>query len=82
MGYRNFVAQLREALVALGIPAEAVSHFAARSMRSGGASEAARGKLPPHEICHLAGVKDINWLLYYMRQQPADRLRASWSIGL
>ena len=62
--------------------AEAVSHFAAHSMRSGGASEAARRGLPPHEICHLAGVKDISWLLYYMRQQPADRLRASWSIGL
>ena len=51
-------------------------------MRSGGASEAARRGLPQHEICHLAGVKDINWLLYYMRQQPEDRMRASWSIGL
>ena len=33
-----------------------------------------RARLEPHEICHLAVVKDINWLLGYMRQVESDRL--------
>ena len=32
--------------------------------------------------CHLAGVKDINWLVGYMREGVSDRLRASWAVGL
>ena len=82
MEYRDFVRYLRQALVTIGVNIDYADHFAGHSMRSGGASAAARAGLPPHEICHLAGVKDINWLLYYMRHLLEDRLRASWSIGL
>ena len=82
MEYRDFVRYLRQALVTIGVDIDYADHFAGHSMRSGGASAAARAGLPPHEICHLAGVKDINWLLYYMRHLLEDRLRASWSIGL
>ena len=52
------------------------------SARSGAGSAAAQSDLQPHQICHLAGVKDINWLVGYMREGVSDRLRASWAVGL
>ena len=38
--------------------------------------------LPPLLICHIAGVKSIDWLVGYMRADLGDRLRASWALGL
>lgn len=83
MQYADFVRFLRFCLVfAVGMSEEEASHFAGHSARAGGGTAAARAGLPPHQICHLAGVRDINWLLTYMRSSLEDRLRASWSLGL
>ncbi len=34
-----------------------------------------------HRICRLAGVRDINSLLTYMRANTEDKMRASWALG-
>ena len=51
-------------------------------MRSGGATAAAISGLSPAEICHLAGVKDVDWLSHYNRNYLSSRLRASRAVGL
>ena len=56
--------------------------MAGQSPRAGAATEAARNRLRPHEICRLAGVKSIDWLIGYNRHRIEDRLRASWALGL
>ena len=41
--------------------------------------------LPPLHglhICHIAGIKSIDWLVGYMRTDLSDRLRASRALGL
>ena len=82
MGYDEFVRHLRQALVTTGMSEAEAGEYSAHSMRSGGASAAARAGLEPLLICHVAGVKSIDWLVGYMRTDLNDRLRASWAIGL
>ena len=83
MEYKDYVRFLRHCLVySAGLSEEEAAHYAGHSGRAGAGSEAARARLAPHEICHLAGVKDINWLLCYMRQDESDRLRTSRALGL
>ena len=82
MGYDDFVRHLRQALVTTGMSEAEAGEYSAHSMRSGGASAAARAGLEPLLICHVAGVKSIDWLVGYMRTDLNDRLRASWAIGL
>jgi hypothetical protein len=47
-----------------------------------GATTAAREGIPPHEICRMAGVRSINWLLGYNRPDASDRQRVSQDLGL
>jgi hypothetical protein len=83
MEYDDFVRFLRSGLIyAVGLTADEAALFAGHSARSGGGTAAAQSGLLPHQICHLAGVKDINWLVGYMRESVQDRLRASWAVGL
>lgn len=83
MGYDEFVRHLRHCLhYSLGFSVEEASSYTGHSARAGGGTTAAQAGLQPHEICHLAGVRDINWLLTYMRSSLEDRLRASWALGL
>ena len=83
MEYDDYVRFLRQGLVsATGMSDIEASLYAGQSARSGAASEAARNDLEPHRICHLAGVRDINWLLTYMRASTEDKMRASWALGL
>mmetsp|Transcript_73989 Transcript_73989/g.139860 ORF Transcript_73989/g.139860 Transcript_73989/m.139860 type:complete len:468 (+) Transcript_73989:167-1570(+) len=82
MSYSTFVRHLREALVLIGLSRETAAVYSAHSMRSGGATTAARQGLSREEIQHLAGVKDVNWLAYYNRMHLAERLRVSQGIGL
>jgi hypothetical protein len=83
MEYNRFVIHLRHALVlCAGMPPAEADLYAGQSARAGGASEAARAGLPPHVISHLAGVRDINWLLGYNRATVEDKLRASWAVGI
>ena len=67
---------------ATGMSEEEAARYAGHSARSGAGTAAAQSGLQPHQICHLAGVKDINWLVGYMRESIRDRLRASWAVGL
>ena len=82
MSYASFVLFVRHALTVTGMPAAKAARYAGHSMRAGGATSAAIHGLSPAEICHLAGVKDINWLTWYNRHYLAPRIRASRSIGL
>jgi hypothetical protein len=82
MEYDDFVRHLRQALVTVGLSEQEAAEYSAHSIRSGAATEAAHSELPPLLICHLAGVKSIEWLVGYMRADLGDRLRASWSLGL
>ena len=83
MGYDDFVRFLRHGLVyATGMSEGEAGRYAGHSARSGAGSAAAQSGLQPHQIYHLAGVKDINWLVGYMREGVSDRLRASWAVGL
>ena len=82
MSYASFVLFLRHALAVTGMPEAKAAKYAGHSMRAGGATSAAIHGLSPAEICHLAGVKDINWLTWYNRHYLASRIRASRSIGL
>jgi hypothetical protein len=83
MEYDDFVRFLRHGLVyATGMSEEEAGRYAGHSARSGAGTAAAQSGLQPHQICHLAGVKDINWLVGYMRESIGDRLRASWAVGL
>jgi hypothetical protein len=82
MSYETFVRALRAMLLRIGVPAARARKYAGHSMRCGGATAAAIGRLTPAEISHLAGVKDLNWLAYYDRKRLRSRLRASRAIGL
>ena len=82
MSYASFVLFLRHALTVTGMPAAKATKYAGHSMRAGGATSAAIHGLSPAEICHLAGVKDVNWLTWFNRHYLASRIRASRSIGL
>ena len=83
MEYDDFVRFLRHGLIyATGMSEEEAGRYAGHSARSGAGTAAAQSGLQPHQICHLAGVKDINWLVGYMRESIGDRLRASWAVGL
>ena len=82
MSYASFVLFLRHALTVTGMPIAKAARYAGHSMRAGGATSAAIHGLSPAEICHLAEVKDINWLTWYNRHYLASRIRASCSIGL
>ena len=83
MSYSRFVAFLRRALTfCCGMRPTRARSFAGQSMRSGGATCAAMAGLSPAEICHLAGVKDVNWLSYYNRNHLSSRIRASRAVGL
>ena len=82
MEYEDFVRHLRQALVTVGVSEAEAAEYSAHSIRSGAATEAVHSELPPLLICHLAGVKSIEWLVGYMRADLGDRLRASWSLGL
>ena len=70
-----------------GMSEQEAAEYSAHSIRSGAATEPVHSglphsELPPLLICHLAGVKSIEWLVGYMRADLGDRLRASWSLGL
>jgi hypothetical protein len=82
MEYADFVAHLRQALIAVGLTATEAHDYSAHSIRSGAATEAVHAELPPLLICHVAGVKSMDWLVGYMRADLGDRLRASWALGL
>ena len=83
MEYDDYVRFLRKGLIsATGMAESEALLYAGQSARSGAASEAARSGMEPHRICHLAGVRDINWLLTYMRANTEDKMRASWALGL
>jgi hypothetical protein len=82
MSYEKFVKYLRTMLVRIGVPATRARKYAAQSMRSGGATSAVIGNLSPPKINHLAGVKDVNWLVGYERKRLASRLRTSRAVGL
>ena len=82
MEYKPFIHHLRQTLIAIGMPETRAQKYAGQSMRSGGATSAAVHGLSPAEICQLAGVSDINWLVYYNRHHLASRIRASRAIGL
>ena len=73
MSYEKFVKSLRSMLLRIGVPAVRARRYAGQSMRSGGATAAAIGKLAPQEISHLAGAKDQNWLVGYERKRLASR---------
>ena len=60
-----------------GISEEEAGRYAGHSARSGAGTVAAQSGLQPHQICYLASVKDINWLVGYVRKSIGDRLRAS-----
>ena len=62
VSYASFVLFLRHALTATGMSIAKAAKYAGHSMRAGGAISAAIHGLSPAEICHLAGVKDVNWL--------------------
>ena len=55
MGYDEFVRHLRQALVTTGMSEAEAGEYSAHSMRSGGASAAARAGLEPLLICPLIG---------------------------
>ena len=82
MSYEKFVRSLPTMLLRVGVPAVRARKYAGHSMRCGGATAAAIGRLTPAEISHLAGVKDLNWLVYYDRKRLRSRLRVSRAIGL
>ena len=82
MQYSDFVRFLRSALKHIGLSDGEARCYAGQSMRSSGATAAAMSGLSPAEICHLAGVKDVDWLSYYNRNHLSSRLRASRAAGL
>jgi len=81
MPYKDYVLHLRQAARHAGCPEVDAEHVAGQSPRSGAATQGAE-VLRPHELCRLAGVKGLNWILGYNRHRTADRLRASWALGL
>ena len=81
MSYPDCAQYPRQAARSAGCPGALVDAVAGHTNR-GAASEAARSGLPPHETNHLAGVRDINWLIGYTRELDSDRLSASWALGL
>ena len=82
MAYDSYVRHLRHALVQVGVSAEEARLFAGQSARSGAATESVQAGVGPEQLCRMAGVRSINWLLGYMRPDQQDRLVASRSIGL
>ena len=81
LGRDRFVNFLRAALISLGASLEDVGMFAARSLRVGGATAAAIGKLSQHDIAQLAEVKDQNWLDWYDSRTLERRLEISRALG-
>ena len=73
MEYPDYVAHLRQAAHSAGYPP---------AIASAVDGEAARPGLSPHEINHLAGLKEINWLLGYTRALDSDPTRTFWSLRL
>jgi hypothetical protein len=82
MPYPAYVQHLRQAARLVGCPEVDAERVAGHSPRSGAATQGARAFLQTHELCRLAGVKDLNWIVGYNRHRIADRLRASWALGL
>ena len=81
LGRDRFVNFLRAALISLGASLEDVGMFAARSLRVGGATAAAIGKLSQHDIAQLAEVKDQTWLDWYDSRTLERRLGISRALG-
>ena len=82
MCHGDFVAFLRSALTAIGMPVKEAALFAGQSARAGGATEAAAKGLHQEDIQHLAGVTSAEWLSWYNRRYLAERLRVSRALGL
>ena len=82
MAYKRYVQHLRACLRCCGISAADAKKFAGQSARAGAATTAAREGVAPHEICRLAGVSSINWLIGYNRPDAHDRQRASQNLGI
>ena len=82
MAYDSYVRNLRHALTQVGVPEEEARLFAGQSARSGAATESVQAGISPEQLCRMAGVTSINWLLGYMRPDQHDRLEASRKIGL
>jgi hypothetical protein len=82
MAYDSYVRNLRHALTQVGVPVEEARLFAGQSARSGAATESVQAGISPGDLCRMAGVTSINWLLGYMRPDQHDRLEASRKIGL
>ena len=82
MAYKQYVQHLRACLRCIGVSAADAKKLAGQSARAGAATTAAREGVAPHEICRLAGVSSINWLVGYNRPDAADRQRASQNLGI
>jgi hypothetical protein len=82
MCHGDFVAFLRSALTAIGMPVKEAALFAGQSARAGGATDAAAKGLHQKDIQHLAGVTSAEWLSWYNRRYLAERLRVSRALGL
>ena len=77
MSYPDYVQHFCQAARSAGCPDALADAMAGHTNRASAASEAARSSLPPHVIKHLAGVRDINWLIGHTRKLDSDRLCAS-----
>ena len=81
LGHWRFVAFLRAALLSIGFASEDVGLFAAHSLRAGGATAAAVGKLSQHGIAMVSATSSTCWLEWYDRRSLVRRLQLSRSIG-
>ena len=81
LGHGRFVAFLRAALLSVGFASKDVGLFAAHSLRAGGATAAAVGKLSQHEIAMVSATSSTCWLEWYDRRSLVRRLQLSRSIG-
>ena len=81
LGHGRFVAFLRAALLSIGFSASDVGLFAAHSLRAGGATAAAVGKLSQHEIAMVSATSSTCWLEWYDRRSLARRLQLSRAVG-
>ena len=81
LGHGRCVAFLRAALLSIGFSASDVGLFAAHSLRAGGATAAAVGKLSQHEIAMVSATSSTCWLEWYDRRSLARRLQLSRAVG-
>jgi hypothetical protein len=65
----------------MALPLKANLLYAGQSAQSGAASEAARSGMVSDRTRHLAGVRDINWLLTFMPANTEDKMHASCALG-